>query len=281
MSHVYESRKRKVYEYKFPQDRFDLVEELDTRIYKHHMKSGRVKPIKQHMVKLRCKKCGDVKTVCDKKDVGCKQGPCAQRFVDRTDKVFGSLTALEFVKTDNKTQPWQWRCLCSCGKSEIISTLSLVNGRTSCEECSRKRASVLTTKKGKGSSWSRVIRQYKRGALKNGVCFTLDDCDMRHLFRSNCVYCGAEPKKDTYGLTRNGIDRRVNEEGYTIENVVACCSTCNIMKAAHTPASFHDHITRIYTHMKTKFNDYPEREYTQAGGNGEDPKLSQFGRVMI
>lgn len=278
MSKEYKARKHPEYVYKFPADRFELVEEMPPRIYEHKMKSGRVKPIKQHIVKLRCRKCGTVKEVCDKNTIGCKEGPCNVRFVNRVGKQYGDLTVLKLVKTDAKVQPWQWLCQCSCGKQEVISTHGLVYGRVSCEVCSRERVTKANSKP-KKSSWNRVMRQYKLNALKAGLPFELTEKEMMALFKADCAYCGKAPTLDTYGLLRNGIDKKVNTEGYVQSNVVPCCGTCNIMKAAHTPTTFFEHIERIYTHMKQRSTTIAKASTPKEAET--ERVLSQFGRSKI
>jgi len=67
----------------------------------------------------------------------------------------------------------------------------------------------------------------------------------RHLIYSNCFYCGNPPKEDSKGLVRNGIDRMDNSKGYTDDNVVSCCSTCNYMKKSMEPEEFFNHCSRI------------------------------------
>jgi hypothetical protein len=44
--------------------------------------------------------------------------------------------------------------------------------------------------------------------------------------KSPCVYCGREAKENDY----NGLDRVYNDIGYTLDNVVSCCSDCNYCK---------------------------------------------------
>lgn len=50
-------------------------------------------------------------------------------------------------------------------------------------------------------------------------------------------------------FTYNGIDRLNNDEGYTVENTVTCCSVCN--RAKHTMGfeAFRAWIARVYTHI--------------------------------
>jgi hypothetical protein len=53
------------------------------------------------------------------------------------------------------------------------------------------------------------------------------------MMTSPCHYCHF--KSDT---TLNGIDRMDNTRGYTVENCVGCCGTCNFMKGSMDPITF-------------------------------------------
>lgn len=67
------------------------------------------------------------------------------------------------------------------------------------------------------------LQDYKSSARKRGKIFTLTEADIIHLWNQPCTYCG-EP------INGVGLDRVDNSIGYTPENVVSCCKTCNTMK---------------------------------------------------
>jgi hypothetical protein len=43
----------------------------------------------------------------------------------------------------------------------------------------------------------------------------------------------------------NGIDRINNEEGYTSNNTVSCCFTCNRMKGTMSSEEFKIHLKKL------------------------------------
>ena len=47
----------------------------------------------------------------------------------------------------------------------------------------------------------------------------------------------------------NGIDRVDSSKGYTIDNVVPCCSACNYAKHEMSVSEFKEYITRVYNHL--------------------------------
>lgn len=76
--------------------------------------------------------------------------------------------------------------------------------------------------------------EYKNRADKKGLAFELTKDDYRKVCGGACLYCG----KASSGAHTNGIDRVDNTKGYTVDNVVPCCSKCNYMKRDMTQEEF-------------------------------------------
>jgi hypothetical protein len=74
------------------------------------------------------------------------------------------------------------------------------------------------------------------------------------LVTQNCYICGSPPvlkegkMHDKVGrkVPINGLDRIVNEKGYTMDNVRPCCSKCNYMKHKLPDEEFLKHIELIW-----------------------------------
>ena len=100
-----------------------------------------------------------------------------------------------------------------------------------------------------------VMRAYKGGAKKRGYTWDLTEEQFKNITQKNCHYCGAKPnnisktKCNTGDYIYNGIDRIDNNEGYTIDNVVPCCKTCNQAKSNKTLQEFKDWIKKVYIKM--------------------------------
>jgi hypothetical protein len=57
-------------------------------------------------------------------------------------------------------------------------------------------------------------------------------------------------------FTYNGIDRIDNSQGYIIDNVVPCCTKCNIAKGRQSIQEFKEWIYRAYAYLtKTETNE--------------------------
>lgn len=102
-----------------------------------------------------------------------------------------------------------------------------------------------------------VLRDYRNRARARGLAYDLDDDEAIRLFESNCWYCGSSPsqvrsKPNSNGpYVFNGIDRVDNAQGYVKGNVVACCSTCNMMKKVLPIGQFIEQAGAIASHSSS------------------------------
>jgi len=100
-------------------------------------------------------------------------------------------------------------------------------------------------------SFNYLFGSYKWEAGNRGLTFELSKENFKLLTKQDCYYCGIKPYRVIYGrhastpYVYNGIDRRNNNEGYTVTNSVACCKTCNLAKRDLTEKEFYEWIERI------------------------------------
>ena len=162
------------------------------------------------------------------------------RRADLTGQQFGSWTVLSYAGDRG------WACECVCGRQKVVNTGNLVNGYSrQCRQCSgvnaRSGRAVFNT----------VFGEYQRNARKRHLSWCLTEDDFTRLTQSDCYYCGDPPskvrtKEHCYGTyVCNGIDRLDNEQGYSIDNCVPCCETCNRMKMALNVNTFLVQVSRI------------------------------------
>lgn len=83
---------------------------------------------------------------------------------------------------------------------------------------------------------------YRRNALRRGLDFDLSWGHFQRVICQPCVFCGKESDGDHHS---NGLDRRDSRVGYTVENVQACCGTCNRLKWNFDQQSFISKCTAI------------------------------------
>ena len=266
------------YKYRFPKDKFDLIEDLG--LVHSTAKSGKRKgrTTSWHRVRLRCKNCGHIKDVVDTPYIGCKQGPCNIRWNDLTGKVFGDLTVLRWVyapRPDQTRSDWQWLVKCKCGEEEVVTADLLYRElKNACRKCSRERVKVLNTVPGQGAVWNRIVRNYRKGALVRGHEMSISPERLIEICHQNCYYCGTAPiYSKGYGVYMTGVDRVDNTKGYTDENVVPCCKTCNIMKGTMTKDDFIAHINNIHNNMSNKGSTTIPEGSTQKPGEMEPESI--------
>ena len=100
------------------------------------------------------------------------------------------------------------------------------NKNKRCKQChSRAKIKYRKTHQGK-------YAMYKGNAKRRKIFFDLNEVQFALIISQPCYYCGELQENF------NGIDRIDNNQGYTLENCVPCCTSCNIMKHTKTKKEF-------------------------------------------
>ncbi len=183
---------------------------------------------------------------------------------DLVGQKFGNLIVIDGIyKGTGKRRTFHWVCKCGCGKETQVRE-GRIHRSLGCVSCAR----VLSIRK-KNSRYGtpcyslkrRVFLQYKTRAKAMNLEFTLTEEEGFKLMESNCKYCGIEPVERSSGnkvdgkLRRNGIDRVNSDKGYTQDNVVSCCSMCNMAKLDSSAEDFLNWIKRVYNFQNNKNNE--------------------------
>lgn len=108
----------------------------------------------------------------------------------------------------------------------------------------RNRLSVLTSEAKRRRKPARLLYTYKRNAAKRSIEFLLSDELFIRVIGGDCHYCGIS--------NAGGVDRKDNTRGYTDDNSVSCCWTCNRMKTDMPPSEFVAQAQRIAEHTMRK-----------------------------
>lgn len=94
---------------------------------------------------------------------------------------------------------------------------------------------------------------YKVDASNKNLPFEITLDQYLELVVKPCFYCGIIQDKGF-----NGIDKKNCVDGYVLNNIVSCCSMCNVMKGTLTPEIFFERIEHILTYQGIiKGNLYP------------------------
>lgn len=113
----------------------------------------------------------------------------------------------------------------------------------------------------------KLYRNYRNAAIYRGYSFELTEEQFSRLTQADCFYCGRKPTqvlsakngmKQGYSLngdyTHNGIDRMDNDQGYTLENSIACCKISNRAKQAMDMDDFIAWIQDLVNHTLTRYD---------------------------
>lgn len=192
------------------------------------------------------------------------------KFINLANKVFGRLTVKGIVGRDKRNRHL-WKTTCECGADKIVIGEYLRNGNTKSCGCIRKeRAKTFN----KGNTWSRkppgyagltiLFSRYRNHARDRGLVFELSREDVETISKLSCFYCGSPPSYVSVSVDKtmtveglknssyvyNGIDRVDNSCGYTRDNCVPCCGTCNQIKMDMKTEDLFAHIERMLTVYK-------------------------------
>lgn len=191
----------------------------------------------------------------ESKSCGCLRASLVDgsRFVGNR---YGLLTVLEKLPERDYGGAWLYRCKCDCGTERVYPSKRFAAARRGAfQSCGCKRGVRLP--KGE-SGLNNLLSEYQRGAASRGFSFSLTKEQFRALTKQDCFYCGSPPSQvrtlhnaatGHAAYTYNGIDRVDNAVGYEAENVVACCSACNVAKGKMPQADFIALAKKIANHQ--------------------------------
>lgn len=170
----------------------------------------------------------------------------SSNFIDLTGQRFGRLTVISYVSQS------RWLCQCDCGQQTTVKSQAMRRGDT--RSCGCLAREMVT----KGNGWAArqsIITSYRAGAERRGFEWTLSEAEFDQLTSAACTYCGSPPSqvrtlKGCMGsFVYTGIDRVDNTLGYSSENSVSCCTTCNLWKGKMSHDEFISHLTKVAKHL--------------------------------
>ncbi len=117
---------------------------------------------------------------------------------------------------------------------------------------------------GDEAAFNDLYNSYVQGAKSRDLEFSLSKAQFKLLTKMNCIYCGTPPsaahvkhrvvvESAVYIFT--GIDRLTPSLGYTVNNVVPCCHTCNVAKMTRTAYDFLIWAQQIYEFSASRLRD--------------------------
>jgi hypothetical protein len=88
-----------------------------------------------------------------------------------------------------------------------------------------------------------VYKEYQQSAKKRDLEFDLTQDELNNLIFQPCFYCGNVPGSGP--TDRVGLDRIDSDKGYTKDNILPCCATCNYAKQRLSIDEFFEMCTKI------------------------------------
>ena len=101
---------------------------------------------------------------------------------------------------------------------------------------------------------------YWKRAQDKKLPFGFTKEEFQDLTSQTCFYCGKYSTGGRFKDNYCGIDRLKSDKGYTKDNCVPCCHTCNVMKMALDPFEFLNKIRTVSKNLEnienTLLNDF-------------------------
>jgi hypothetical protein len=163
-----------------------------------------------------------------------------ERRIEESGNVYGKLTVVSYEETRGSEA--YWRCICECGNARIACGTELRRNTIThcgCNSPTRKRVYNNIDRK--------IVKKYysyKGRAKKKGIAFDFTRDEFYELVQAKCHYC-----EDSAPGAHIGLDRIDSNLGYTRENVVPCCTTCNVAKMALGYKEFLRMVEKIYFNL--------------------------------
>lgn len=185
-----------------------------------------------------------------------KRGKCPQcRKDETTDSYVGQIIKnykiLEFDRFQNGSRFYKVECI-QCHDITVKSLKAINSSKVGCKKCYVDKRNITPKI---DSVYNCVRSSYITGAKSRNLEWNLSKEFFDNLIQQPCYYCGQEPEyhksderfnKTQESFVRNGIDRIDSTKGYTEDNCVACCTTCNRMKLDFSSSDFYHKIKQIY-----------------------------------
>lgn len=177
--------------------------------------------------------------------------------------MYGNLEIVDVLPSRGKGTHVSLKCICHYCNAIVVMSGANLYKRKSCG-CQQHNSGVWSSKGPKTKPWQLpageaaknvVEYQYKKSASNRNLEYTLTREQFEQIVTGNCVYCGDANTNTRSGggktsgdFSYTGIDRKNSDQGYTPENSVSCCWTCNSMKNDFTVEQFMRHIEKILRH---------------------------------
>lgn len=168
--------------------------------------------------------------------------------------VFNSYTYLGDV-SERRNRKIYWKVRCECGTEKELSKWDVIGGKSKHCGCKIKAGDRVLIVDREEYMSNTIYKEYQKSARKRGLSFSLEFNFFKNIVKEKCHYCGIfnhSTRTDSntgHKYDYVGIDRKYNDVGYEISNVVPCCFRCNRMKSTTNYDDFLDIIQKIHNNV--------------------------------
>lgn len=168
-------------------------------------------------------------------------------------KTFGRLLVISYCGDNNRRQP-VYLCQCSCGNTKKILGYSLINKGTQSCGCLHKEK---VSKKPGIAAFNALFSHTKLASESRNYKFDISKDEFEKTIQQPCFYCGSKEERTFNNSNKyttpykyiSGIDRKNNDLGYTMENIVPCCEQCNKSKRTLSVQEFKMWLNNAFNQM--------------------------------
>lgn len=189
------------------------------------------------LIKGMVRSCG-----CLRRENGIRLGTSGLK--DLTGQRFGLLTVICRV-TGSRRRLTLWLCKCDCGNEKVVDRSSLLSGNV--KTCSDRKC----TAKIKNINFNPYEKRVRQGyvalnsvAKRKNYRMEITAEQFKDLLYKDCYYCGSKFQDSPKGFSYR-LDRLDSSKGYTMDNVVPCCTICNRAKSTLSVEEFQNWIRGI------------------------------------
>jgi hypothetical protein len=161
--------------------------------------------------------------------------------------VINNQTVIDY-KWEDKDGAYLVRC--HCGYERWMRSTTINRNQGGCSMCKTKK---IDASRSITAAWGTLNGNAKR----RGYLVEITKEEFVEISTKPCFYCGENPKYVKWKhlpewaapAKINGIDRRDNSIGYSIDNAVPCCTQCNRAKSNSSEQEFLSWLKRAYKHQ--------------------------------
>jgi hypothetical protein len=190
---------------------------------------------------------------------------------DLTGVRFGTRVVISRAGSNSNGTTWNTKCE-RC-HTEKVTPRSIIVHKIPCRCTGNNKAGRPRKLSDEQIVLSSLFSTYRGSAIDKHLVWELSRETFWELVKENCHYCEQPPNLRTWncggwqrrGLTAidvfaNGIDRKDNTKGYSLDNVVSCCKLCQYAKRDLPYEVFISYLKRIAALPKFQ----PSKEYVSS-----------------